>query len=139
MYLTNYISYLFGLLTRVKWPKPLNNIVLSVYCRMFKVNCDEFALSFTDYSSLSEFFTRELKKDSRPIAGDLAMPVDGVMRSAERVDGNSRQVVKGQSFSLEELLDSEEVENFDEGYIYCLLYTSPSPRDKRQSRMPSSA
>ena len=25
------------------------------------------------------------------------------------------------------------------GYIRCLLYTSPSPRDKRQSRMPSSA
>ena len=24
-------------------------------------------------------------------------------------------------------------------YIFCLLYTSPSPRDKRQSRMPSSA
>ena len=26
-----------------------------------------------------------------------------------------------------------------EGPIFCLLYTSPSPRDKRQSRMPSSA
>ena len=28
-----------------------------------------------------------------------------------------------------------------DGYQYdpCLLYTSPSPRDKRQSRMPSSA
>ena len=25
------------------------------------------------------------------------------------------------------------------GYLFCLLYTSPSPRDKRQSRMPSSA
>ena len=25
------------------------------------------------------------------------------------------------------------------GNIICLLYTSPSPRDKRQSRMPSSA
>ena len=26
------------------------------------------------------------------------------------------------------------------GYVFsCLLYTSPSPRDKRQSRMPSSA
>ena len=24
-------------------------------------------------------------------------------------------------------------------YMVCLLYTSPSPRDKRQSRMPSSA
>ena len=26
-----------------------------------------------------------------------------------------------------------------ETITYCLLYTSPSPRDKRQSRMPSSA
>ena len=25
------------------------------------------------------------------------------------------------------------------GYIYCLLYTSPSPRDRQKSRMPSSA
>ena len=25
------------------------------------------------------------------------------------------------------------------GLLICLLYTSPSPRDKRQSRMPSSA
>ena len=29
--------------------------------------------------------------------------------------------------------------SFDFGYKACLLYTSPSPRDKRQSRMPSSA
>ena len=27
----------------------------------------------------------------------------------------------------------------DDVIHYCLLYTSPSPRDKRQSRMPSSA
>ena len=27
----------------------------------------------------------------------------------------------------------------DADFNYCLLYTSPSPRDKRQSRMPSSA
>ena len=30
-------------------------------------------------------------------------------------------------------------EKFDDLSIPCLLYTSPSPRDKRQSRMPSSA
>ena len=28
---------------------------------------------------------------------------------------------------------------FDILFKFCLLYTSPSPRDKRQSRMPSSA
>ena len=30
-------------------------------------------------------------------------------------------------------------EYFDRLFNLCLLYTSPSPRDKRQSRMPSSA
>ena len=29
--------------------------------------------------------------------------------------------------------------SLNEGVTVCLLYTSPSPRDKRQSRMPSSA
>ena len=29
--------------------------------------------------------------------------------------------------------------NLEYKHSYCLLYTSPSPRDKRQSRMPSSA
>ena len=30
-------------------------------------------------------------------------------------------------------------ENYNDWINSCLLYTSPSPRDKRQSRMPSSA
>ena len=29
--------------------------------------------------------------------------------------------------------------NWPNGYLYCLLYTSPSPRDAHESRMPSSA
>ena len=29
--------------------------------------------------------------------------------------------------------------DFDRGVRYCLLYTSPSPRDPKTSRMPSSA
>ena len=37
-------------------------------------------------------------------------------------------------------LVDENLENFQEIHgWFCLLYTSPSPRDKRQSRMPSSA
>ena len=34
---------------------------------------------------------------------------------------------------------TNDVEGIDAKYKACLLYTSPSPRDKRQSRMPSSA
>ena len=31
------------------------------------------------------------------------------------------------------------IPNSEVRFVGCLLYTSPSPRDKRQSRMPSSA
>ena len=40
---------------------------------------------------------------------------------------------------IEEGIGTVEREEFGEGTKTCLLYTSPSPRDKRQSRMPSSA
>ena len=39
---------------------------------------------------------------------------------------------------LEVLKDANKLNPEVKDYI-CLLYTSPSPRDKRQSRMPSSA
>ena len=49
------------------------------------------------------------------------------------------EIMKEKPFTLEEatrnLLAYEQL-NGDKD---CLLYTSPSPRDKRQSRMPSSA
>ena len=38
--------------------------------------------------------------------------------------------------------DAEHIELFSQTatvLLFCLLYTSPSPRDKRQTRMPSSA
>ena len=35
--------------------------------------------------------------------------------------------------------DCTPIEQISYSYEVCLLYTSPSPRDKRQSRMPSSA
>ena len=34
---------------------------------------------------------------------------------------------------------AEAIENTDELIVSCLLYTSPSPRDRTRSRMPSSA
>ena len=40
---------------------------------------------------------------------------------------------------LDDLAESIGDEPFEDESPHCLLYTSPSPRDKRQSRMPSSA
>ena len=40
---------------------------------------------------------------------------------------------------LDEAIDDYLAEGYYDSAVSCLLYTSPSPRDKRQSRMPSSA
>ena len=42
-------------------------------------------------------------------------------------------------FAGERALKAGGAKNTSNQFSYCLLYTSPSPRDKRQSRMPSSA
>ena len=49
-------------------------------------------------------------------------------------DGKGNRKIK-----TKEDLDSFLTENNSDEWLICLLYTSPSPRDKRQSRMPSSA
>ena len=49
-------------------------------------------------------------------------------------------LLKEKGLITEEIFsDAEELLIKSEMDIPCLLYTSPSPRDKRQSRMPSSA
>ena len=44
--------------------------------------------------------------------------------------------LKGVGTKTKNLLKKKNINNL---FDFCLLYTSPSPRDKRQSRMPSSA
>ena len=44
---------------------------------------------------------------------------------------------KGKKYTHKEVEDDERFDNSKA--IYCLLYTSPSPRDRQKSRMPSSA
>ena len=49
----------------------------------------------------------------------------------------SRSTDKAKKFASE--FNCEKFGTYEDVISDCLLYTSPSPRDKRQSRMPSSA
>ena len=68
----------------------------------------------------------------------------GVRRIEAITGSKAKLLLKEESNELENLADSfgvtvEELNKKIKESKNCLLYTSPSPRDKRQSRMPSSA
>ena len=51
----------------------------------------------------------------------------------------SGQIIEIKSTYMGQALVLENKSGFHGDYIGCLLYTSPSPRDRTRSRMPSSA
>ena len=58
----------------------------------------------------------------------------GEFKAYDQIDGAPEEKARGITISTAHV----EYES-DARHYACLLYTSPSPRDKRQSRMPSSA
>ena len=80
---------------------------------------DHVGFGVTDFEEAKAFFDKALS----PIGASLLMMVPEAITGGEKVGGYG---IDNPVFWLHE---GEP----------CLLYTSPSPRDKRQSRMPSSA
>ena len=74
------------------------------------------------------------KKES---TGDLPKAVQDYMDKLKvSAEEYAQKVEDAKSFDIDPHLVKL---MWDEPFYSCLLYTSPSPRDKRQSRMPSSA
>ena len=71
------------------------------------------------------------------------IPVDSLYSPVRKVSYKTENTREGQVLDYDKLTMSIETDGSvtpDDAVAYaCLLYTSPSPRDKRQSRMPSSA
>ena len=81
------------------------------------------------YRPLSHFFRQKFSQVTNP-------PIDSLREQ-------SRMSLKTRFGNLQDILNpnpyEENVFVIDSPFITCLLYTSPSPRDQRGSRMPSSA
>ena len=87
----------------------------------------------------SEAFEKMVEERITSIGGDVS--VDGLDLDEQGLSALSTCDVfihSAASVSFDSPLD-QAVEINLLGPVRCLLYTSPSPRDKRQSRMPSSA
>ena len=112
----------------------LKNSFTSWFVATYKVNLSEAEReNVKDYEHFNDFFTRSLKKTSRPISSlPVISPVDGVVSQAGKINKSEIVQAKGKKYSVSSLLDDKSIDT-------CLLYTSPSPRDRTRSRMPSSA
>ena len=110
-----------------------------------------FPESFADEQALEDYLATpslDLVRDLARLDGDLMiLGVGGKMGpTLARLARNAmpgRRVIAVARFSepgVREMLENHGIDTISCDLLdRCLLYTSPSPRDKRQSRMPSSA
>jgi phosphatidylserine decarboxylase len=93
--------------TRLRW-RPAKNALIRAFMRGFKPDLSDAQVSDPlAYPSFNAFFTRELRADARPLAGDaqtLVSPVDGTLSQAGAIDDNRLLQAKGHHYTLEALL-----------------------------------
>jgi hypothetical protein len=104
-----FISRVWGSVTSLELPLWARHYVYKGWARAFNSNLEEMSRPLEDYTSLREFFTRELKEGVRPLASGpacLLSPVDGIMIRCGEVRGSGTMIeqVKGFSYSVSALL-----------------------------------
>lgn len=101
--------------------------VIPNYVKAYNINTEDIELPMESFSSLHEFFIRKLRTDSRPQAETAVVsPVDGKVEIAGKIHPDSRFIVKGQEYSLSELMGSEKLAARYANGDYAVLYLSPA-------------
>ena len=95
----------------------------------FKPDDDGFyRIKESEKNDLKEFFKNQMEANPRTLKGNLS-----------KRGTNTKTIVTDGAEGAYETVFKEKGGFWGFNDKDCLLYTSPSPRDKRQARMPSSA
>lgn len=99
------------------------------FARAYRIPLEEAEKRIEEYGSLNEFFTRRLKPGARPLeqAEDaLISPVDARIAAFGQIRDGTLLQVKGQDYTLDELLGaSPRIPQYRNG-CYWVLYLSPT-------------
>jgi len=100
----------WGWLAATQFPQPLQFIILWVFSSATGCDRSECELELHQYSSLSQFFTRRLKPNLRPISESslVVSPADGTITNSAPLKEGCTQLVKGLTYSLDFFLGSLE-------------------------------
>ncbi len=136
-----YMTRLAGWFAQKEWGS-VTHFVIRLFAKKYRINMQEAAAeNFSAYSSFNQFFTRELKKDARPLVEgeeNLCLPADGRISECGNIEENLLIQAKGHYFSLEDLLAGEKklAKTFENG-IFATTYLSPT--DYHRVHMPCDA
>ncbi len=122
--------------------KLIKRSFINFFLKQFDINMAEAANEDPEsYATFNDFFTRALKIDARPLAGDeksIVSPVDGVVSQSGKIINGDIFQAKGHSFTLNELVgnESEFIDRYQDGE-FATLYLSP--KDYHRIHMPVDA
>jgi phosphatidylserine decarboxylase len=109
-------------------PRALRKLAVTAYGKYFGVNFDEVKEPLDSFSSLQNFFVRELKDGARPVdaAPDaLVSPCDGAWGACGTIDDDTALQLKGRSYSVRMLLHDDELARRFDGGTFATFYLSP--------------
>ncbi len=123
------LSSLVGRLGLVQRPRWLVHAVLRTFARHYDVDLADAAQPLADYRSFTDFFTRALKPDARPLPADTARivsPADGAVATRDTVRADRLMQAKGIDYSVATLLGNATLAERFEGGDAITVYLSPS-------------
>lgn len=136
--LSKLISEQFGAIADKEFSPSIQNFINKTYIRIFDISLAEHA-PIESYASLNKLFTRVLIKP-RELQGDektLVSPADCRVTNTGVVQNGQALQIKGKSYSISELLNSDEKAADLEGGVFANLYLSP--RDYHRFHAPCDA
>lgn len=131
------ISRLVGKLCDAELPPPISRAVVGAYARAFRVDLTDVPPPSAPYTSLDAFFTRGIRRESRPISvtkDDVVSPADGHLQSVGRVERGCCIVVKNRAYDVAQLIGDEQDARRYVGGQFAVVYLSP--RDYHRVHVP---
>ncbi|MDD2941580.1 MAG: archaetidylserine decarboxylase [bacterium] len=119
----NCLSLVFGRFAGIHFPDILLQPLLRWYVKKYGANLSESARQLEQFSSLAEFFVRDLRVGVRPLSSGVVSPVDGRLVGIGRIPGREIPQIKGWTYKVSELI-GEEGSPYETG-SYATVYLAP--------------
>ncbi|MFC5603873.1 phosphatidylserine decarboxylase [Sporosarcina koreensis] len=107
----------------------LSRKLIKPFAKTYRINEEEAEFPIDNYDSLQAYFTRNLKKGSRPIdmrSDTLISPVDGVVTELGTIDMDQTFTIKNHLYSIKQILGDEKRAIPYKGGFFYIFYLSPS-------------